>query len=41
MTLQGSVRSTVLDNATMPVGGGLSEDELTLLDDLLTCGLPE
>ncbi len=33
------VRVRVLDEATMPVGGGVSEDDLVLLDRLLECGL--
>ena len=34
-----SIRRTVLEDATMPVGGGVYDDDLLLLDLLLTCGL--
>ena len=34
----GPIRDTVLVDGTMPLGGGVSEDELALLDDFLTCG---
>jgi len=33
------VRARVLEEGTMPVGGGVSEDDLILLDRLLACGL--
>lgn len=33
------VRSVVLDEASMPIGGGVYEDDLTLLDVYLSCGL--
>ena len=33
------VRVRVLDEATMPVGGGVYPDDLVLLDVLLRCGL--
>lgn len=31
------IRARVLDEGTMPIGGGLYEDDLALLDVLLTC----
>ena len=34
-----SIRRTVLEDATMPVGGGVSESDATLLSVLLDCGL--
>lgn len=34
------IRATVIDEASMPVGGGLSADDLTLLAALLECGEP-
>ena len=37
---QESVQRTVLDEESMPVGGGLSEDDAVLLKALLDCGLP-
>ena len=33
------VRSAVLERESMPVGGGVYEEDLYLLDVLLTCGL--
>ena len=38
-TFQDSVRRTVLDDQSMPVGGGVSDDDARLLDYFLTCGL--
>lgn len=37
--MSGVVRSVVLDNATMPIGGGVYDDDLYLLDVYLRCGL--
>jgi uncharacterized membrane protein len=34
-----SVRRTVLEDGTMPVGGGVSEETAVLLETLLDCGL--
>ena len=34
-----SVRRTVLEDGSMPVGGGLSADDAALLEALLDCGL--
>lgn len=34
---QADIRARVIDEASMPVGGGLSDDELALLEVLLTC----
>jgi uncharacterized membrane protein len=34
-----AVRATVLEDATMPVGGGVDEEDLLLLDRFLACGL--
>ena len=36
---EGLVRQTVLEDETMPVGGGVYPDDLELLDTLLRCGL--
>jgi hypothetical protein len=33
------IRVRVLDEGTMPVGGGVPEDELRQLDEFLDCGL--
>lgn len=33
------VRARALEEATMPLGGGVPDDALTLLGDYLTCGL--
>lgn len=37
--LKDSVRRTVLDSQSMPVGGGVYDDDAVLLDYFLTCGL--
>lgn len=34
-----SIRNAVLVNSTMPVGGGVYDEDLALLDRFLTCGL--
>lgn len=34
------IRVRVLDEETMPVGGGVYPDDLVLLDVFLSCGLP-
>jgi uncharacterized membrane protein len=38
-SLAASIRRTVIDEASMPVGGGVPEDELELLDRYLACTL--
>jgi uncharacterized membrane protein len=38
-TYQGAIRLAVLDEGTMPIGGGATEEDLLLLDDFLSCGL--
>ncbi|MES2641129.1 MAG: hypothetical protein V4850_16695 [Myxococcota bacterium] len=35
------VRRVVLENGTMPVGGGVFEDDLLLLEVFLSCGLSD
>lgn len=35
-----SISRTVLDDETMPVGGGVSDEDKALLRDFLECGLP-
>ena len=35
-----AIENAVLVDERMPVGGGVYEDDLTLLRDFLTCGLP-
>jgi uncharacterized membrane protein len=37
--LKGSIHDTVLVDETMPVGGGVDEESLTLLATFLDCGL--
>lgn len=37
--LKGSIHDTVLVDATMPIGGGVDPESLTLLPTLLECGL--
>ena len=34
-----SISRTVIDQASMPVGGGVMEDDLVRLQVFLTCGL--
>lgn len=34
------IRVRVLDEQTMPVGGGVGQDDLDLLEDFLACGIP-
>jgi uncharacterized membrane protein len=34
-----AIRRTVLDTGSMPVGGGVDEESLVLLDTFLACGL--
>jgi len=34
-----SIRRTVLEQGSMPIGGGLSKDDAVLLEALLDCGL--
>lgn len=41
VALQDRVRQRVLVDATMPVGGGVYDDDLVLLEALLDCGLEE
>lgn len=36
---QDLVRTTVLEDESMPVGGGVFESDLILLDSFLSCGL--
>ncbi len=38
-TLEGLVRSTVLEDGSMPYGGGVYEEDLELLEIYLDCGL--
>jgi uncharacterized membrane protein len=38
IALTGSVRQTVLDEGTMPLGGGLTDEDRALLEDFLDCG---
>jgi hypothetical protein len=38
-TFEASIRRTVLDDESMPVGGGVYDDDALLLDTFLTCGL--
>ena len=38
-TWQERIRVRVIDEATMPIGGGVYEDDLVLLDIFLRCGL--
>ena len=40
ITLRDSISRTVLADETMPVGGGVSEEDKQLLRDFLECGLP-
>lgn len=39
VTFAAAIRRAVLEEETMPVGGGVYDDDLVLLDQLLTCGL--
>ena len=39
VTWQSAIRNTVLDAGTMPVGGGLTDEDRALLEDFLACGL--
>jgi len=39
ITWRDSVERVVLENQTMPVGGGVYEEDLLLLEMLLSCGL--
>lgn len=39
VTYEASVRRTVLEMETMPVGGGLTDEDRALLEDFLACGL--
>jgi uncharacterized membrane protein len=38
-TWSAAIRSTTIDEGTMPVGGGVPDLELLRLDELLRCGL--
>ncbi|MFN7142175.1 MAG: hypothetical protein ACK4YP_00240 [Myxococcota bacterium] len=38
-TYEAAVRRTVLETGTMPVGGGVPDDDAYLLDVFLRCGL--
>ena len=38
-TWESAIRESVLVDETMPLGGGLPEDDIVLLQDFLDCGL--
>ena len=38
-TYAGAIRSAVVDKETMPVGGGITDDDRELLEVFLDCGL--
>ena len=40
-TWSDAIRRTVIDDETMPLGGGVYDDDLELLDEYLRCGLGE